>query len=52
MIFFSLGCALYCCKYKYKRLSDGTGTLRLRKVNFTRYSAYTKQLAGKKGIIL
>ena len=43
MISFLLGCALYCCKYQYKR---GTGTL--REVNFTRYSACTKQLAGKK----
>ena len=29
--------------------TNGTGTLRLCKVNFTRYGAYTKQLAGKKG---
>ena len=35
-----------------KRSSTDTGTLRLREVNFTRYGACTKQLAGKKGIIL
>ena len=45
-------CALHCCKYKYKYLSTGTGTLRLHEVNFTRCGACSKQLAGKKGIIL
>ena len=53
MIPFSLGYTLYCCRYKCKHLKyQYQHYLRLREVNFTRYGACTKQLAGKKGIIL
>ena len=50
MISFSLGCTLYCCRYKYKRLKYRYRhfKIRIRDVNFTRYGACTKQLAGKR----
>ena len=44
---FSLGCALYCHNYKYNCKVPGSGTLKLHKVNFTRYGACTKQLGEK-----
>ena len=48
MIPFLLGCALDCCKYKYKRLKYRYRHLRLREVHFTRYGASIIQLAGKR----
>lgn len=46
MIAISLGCALYYCSNRYKRLRTRTGTLRYCELNFTSYGASAKQFAG------
>ena len=46
MIAITLGCALCCCKNKHKR-STSAGTFKYCEVNFTNYSACTKNIANK-----